>query len=129
MTQARAPRIVLVADWWWPEQIGGAERSARLVAKTLAEYADVSVLVPAWRDASYQDGSLGVVAVRRPVARRAHAGSIVRRVAEFVATWVSPRSSAGLRQRLAMLEPDVVVVTNTARTGPWLLRWIKKQRL
>ncbi|WP_406037122.1 glycosyltransferase [Micromonospora sp. NBC_00898] len=119
------PRVAVLADWWWPDEVGGAERSARAAALELARFAEVSVFVPAAADASYVDGPLTVHAVRRPFARRVHADTRARRGLEFLSAWLLPWTASRLTRRIGDLRPDAVVATNVSRTGPWLPRWVK----
>ncbi|MGW5360200.1 glycosyltransferase [Actinopolymorpha pittospori] len=121
------PRIVLTADWWWPNLVGGAEHSARDIALALADSAEVTVVVPATSSHRYPDGPLRVVAAGRRFARAHHPGSRVSRVVELLATWLNPRSGAAMCREIRAVDPDIVVVTNTARTGPWLLRFLKRR--
>ncbi|GAA4994611.1 glycosyltransferase [Actinopolymorpha pittospori] len=122
------PRIVLTADWWWPNLVGGAEHSARDIALALADAAEVTVVIPAASSHRYPDGPLRVVAAGRRFARAHHPGSRVSRVVELLTTWLNPRSGAAMRREIRAVDPDLVVVTNTARTGPWLLRFLKRRR-
>ncbi|MEU9504723.1 glycosyltransferase [Micromonospora sp. NPDC048170] len=119
------PRVAFLADWWWPEDVGGAERSARAAALELARFAEVSVFVPAAVESSYVDGPLTVHAVRRPFARRVHADTKLRRGLEFLSAWLLPWNASRLAGRIESFRPDVVVATNVSRTGPWLPRWVK----
>ncbi|WP_238006628.1 glycosyltransferase [Dactylosporangium sp. AC04546] len=119
---AQRPKIAVLADWWWPETVGGAERSARAAAMELARFATVEVFVPATEEKVYPDGPLTVHAVRRPFGRRAHADSKVRRGLEFLTAWLWPPIAGPLGRRLRAFGPDVVVATNVSRTGPWLVR-------
>lgn len=128
MTEPR-PRIAILADWWWPDEVGGAERSAQAAARDLASHADVAVFVPAAADNTYADGSLTVHAVRRPFARRQHADSRLRRGLEFLTAWLLPLVASRLTRRIQAFRPDVVVATNISRTGPWLPRWVKARGL
>ncbi|MBQ0892724.1 glycosyltransferase [Micromonospora sp. U56] len=128
MTESR-PRIAVLADWWWPDEVGGAERSAQAAARELAGFADVSVFVPSTADRTYSDGPLTVHAVRRPFARRQHADTRVRRGLEFLTAWLLPLVASRLTRRIGAFRPDVVVATNISRTGPWLPRWVKARGL
>lgn len=123
------PRIAVLADWWWPEAVGGAERSARSAALELARSAEVAVFVPASGRRVYADGPLTVHAVRRPFARRAHADSVLRRGLELVSAWTLPLVASGQIRALRAFRPDVVVATNISRTGPWLARWARSSGL
>lgn len=122
-------RIVVLADWWWPNAVGGAERSARAAALALSEFAEVSILIPARASAVYDDGPLTVHAVRRPFARRTHPDSAARRGTEFLTTWLLPSTARPLMRKMGELRPDVVVATNISRTGPWLLSYAKRREL
>lgn len=128
MTDPR-PRIAILADWWWPDEVGGAERSAQAAARELAQFAEVAVFVPATANNTYADGELTVHAVRRPFARRAHADTRVRRGLEFLTAWLLPLVASRLTRRIRAFRPDVVVATNISRTGPWLPRWVKARGL
>ncbi|GAA3775206.1 hypothetical protein GCM10022225_73860 [Plantactinospora mayteni] len=119
------PRIAVLADWWWPNLVGGAERSARSAALELARTAEVAVFVPAPADEVYSDGPLTVHAVRRPYARRVHADSALRRGLELLTAWLLPAVASRQIRALRAYRPDVVVATNVSRTGPWLLRWAR----
>ncbi|GAB3977168.1 glycosyltransferase family 4 protein [Plantactinospora veratri] len=119
------PRVAVLADWWWPNLVGGAERSARSAALELARTAEVTVFVPAPTDEVYRDGPLVVHAVRRPYARRVHADSTLRRALELLTAWLLPAVASGQIRALRAYRPDVVVATNISRTGPWLLRWAR----
>ncbi|WP_196255763.1 glycosyltransferase [Micromonospora sp. WMMD558] len=123
------PKVAVLADWWWPNDVGGAERSAREAALELARSAQVSVFVPAAVETSYTDGPLSVHAVRRPFARRVHADTRVRRGLEFISAWLVPWTASRLARRIRAFHPDVVVATNVSRTGPWLLRSVKADGL
>lgn len=125
----RRSRIAVLADWWWPETIGGAERSARSAAWELARFADVAVFVPAAVEKTYADGPLVVHAVRRAFARRAHADTAARRGAEFLTAWTLPLIARRLTRRIAAFQPDLVVAGNVSRTGPWSVRWVRSKRL
>jgi len=120
------PRIAVLADWWWPETVGGAERSARAAARELARSAEVTVFVPATTEKVYADGPLTVRAVRRPYARRMHADSAVRRGVELLTAWLLPRVALRQIRALRTYAPDVVVATNVSRTGPWLVLWARR---
>jgi glycosyltransferase involved in cell wall biosynthesis len=122
---AQTPRIAVLADWWWPETVGGAERSARAAAMELARFATVGVFVPAAREQVYTDGPLTVHAVRRPFARRAHVDSRARRGLEFLTAWLWPPVARRLARGIRAFGPDVIVATNVSRTGPWLVRHAK----
>ncbi|MEJ3745053.1 glycosyltransferase [Actinomycetes bacterium KLBMP 9797] len=128
MSKNRA-RIAVLADWWWPETIGGAERSARDAALELARSAEVAVFVPAAVETTYTDGPLTVYAVRRPFARRVHADSAARRGIEFLTAWLLPLVARRLTRRIAAFQPDVVVAGNVSRTGPWSVRWARSRGL
>ncbi|WNM40787.1 glycosyltransferase [Micromonospora halotolerans] len=128
MTEPR-PRVAVLADWWWPDEVGGAERSARAAARELAGFADVSVFVPSTTDNTYADGPLTVHAVRRPFARRQHADTRIRRGLEFLTAWLLPLVAFRLTRRIRTFRPDVVVATNISRTGPWLPRWVRARGL
>jgi len=119
------PRIAVVADWWWPDSVGGAERSSRAVALELARTAEVAVFVPSTVDRTYPDGPLAVHAVRRPFARRVHADSVPRRGVEFLTAWLLPPVVRRLVRRIRAFGPDVVVAHNVSRTGPWLVRAVR----
>ncbi|MGI5150292.1 glycosyltransferase family 4 protein [Plantactinospora sp. CA-294935] len=119
------PRIAVLADWWWPNLVGGAERSSRSAALELARTAEVAVFVPAPADQVYPDGPLTVHAVRRPYARRVHADSALRRGLELLTAWLLPTVASRQIRALRAYRPDVVVATNISRTGPWLLRWAR----
>ena len=121
MTGTR-PRIAILADWWWPDTVGGAERSSRTAAMRLAEFGTVRVFVPATRDREYPDGPLTVHAVRRPFARRTHPDTVARRGLEFLSAWLLPPVAWRLGRALRRFDPDVTVATNISRTGPWLVR-------
>lgn len=123
------PRVVILADWWWPQEVGGAERSARSAARELARFAEVTVVVPAAAPSTYADGPLTVHAVRRPFARRVHDDTRVRRGLEFLTGWTLPWVASGLTRRLRAVRPDVVVAGNISRTGPWLPRWVGRRGL
>jgi glycosyltransferase involved in cell wall biosynthesis len=125
----QVPRIAVLADWWWPETVGGAERSARGAALRLADSAEVAVFVPAAVEKFYRDGPLAVHAVRRPFARRVHADSALRRGLEFLTAWLLPLVAWRVAARIRDFGPDLVVATNVSRTGPWLIRWAKRQRV
>ncbi|WP_341719332.1 glycosyltransferase [Micromonospora sp. FIMYZ51] len=125
----RMPRVAVVADWWWPEDVGGAERSGREATMELARFAEVAIFVPAAVERSYSDGSLSVHAVRRPLARRVHADTRFRRGLEFLSAWLLPWSAARLVRRVHDFRPDVVVAANISRTGPWLPRWARARGL
>ncbi|MFG2039366.1 glycosyltransferase [Dactylosporangium sp. NPDC048998] len=116
------PKIAVLADWWWPETVGGAERSARAAAMELSRFARVEIFVPAAQEREYTDGPLTVHAVRRPFARRAHVDSKARRGMEFLTAWLWPPVARRLARRIRAFGPDVVVATNVSRTGPWLVR-------
>jgi glycosyltransferase involved in cell wall biosynthesis len=122
------PRVAVLADWWWPDTVGGAERSARSAAMELAEFATVGVFVPAVHDKVYADGPLTVHALRRPFARRAHADSVARRGIEFLTAWLLPPVAWHLASGVRGFDPDVTVATNVSRTGPWLVRRAKAGR-
>ena len=122
----QTPRIAVLADWWWPETVGGAERSARAAAMELARFATVTVFVPAVREQVYADGPLTVHAVRRPFARRAHVDSKVRHGMEFLTAWLWPLVARRLARSIRVFAPDVIVATNVSRTGPWLVRHAKR---
>ncbi|MCW6008916.1 glycosyltransferase [Micromonospora sp. CPCC 205371] len=126
---ARRPRIAVLADWWWPETVGGAERSARSAALDLARSADVAVFVPAAVEKTYADGPLTIHAVRRPFARRAHADTAARRGVEFLTAWLLPLVARRLTRRIASFQPDIVVAGNVSRMGPWSVRWVRSKRL
>ncbi|MFE9653367.1 glycosyltransferase [Micromonospora sp. NPDC006431] len=128
MTEPR-PRVAILADWWWPDEVGGAERSARAATRELADFAEVAVFVPATVDNTYADGPLTVHAVRRPFARRQHADTRIRRGLELLTAWLLPLVASRLTRRIGAFRPDVVVATNISRTGPWLPRWVKAHRL
>jgi glycosyltransferase involved in cell wall biosynthesis len=119
------PRVAILADWWWPESVGGAEHADRATARALAREAEVAVFVPAVRGKVYQDGPLTVYAVRRPFARRVHADTRARRGIEFLTAWLLPATAWRLRRHIRRFNPDVAVATNVSRTGPWLLRAIR----
>lgn len=119
------PRVAVLADWWWPEEVGGAERSARAVAWELARSAEVAVFVPSATEKVYADGPLTVHAVRRPYARRVHADSAARRGLELLTAWLLPLVASRQIRTLRAYRPDVVVATNVSRTGPWLVRWAR----
>ncbi|GIJ40809.1 glycosyltransferase [Micromonospora andamanensis] len=123
------PRIAVLADWWWPEDVGGAERTAREAALELARFAEVAVFVPAASETTYEDGPLVVHAVRRLLARRMHADTRVRRGLEFLSAWLLPWNAARLVRRIAAFQPDLVIATNISRTGPWLPRWARARGL
>jgi glycosyltransferase involved in cell wall biosynthesis len=125
MTSTIRPRIAILADWWWPETVGGAERSARTAALEIANWAEVAVFVPAAVEKVYRDGPLTVHAVRRPWARRQHAESALRHGMEFLTAWLVPLVSRRLARRLREFQPEVTVATNVSRTGPWLIRSVK----
>lgn len=126
---AATPRVAVLADWWWPDEVGGAERSARAAALELARFAEVAVFVPATAEATYADGPLTVHAVRRPFARRVHADTRARRGLEFLTAWLLPWSASRLTRRIGEFAPDAVVATNVSRTGPWLPRWVRARGL
>jgi len=118
-------RIAVLADWWWPNTVGGAERSARSAAMALAESAEVAVFVPEVADRVYADGPLTVHAVRRPFARRRHGDSVLRRGLELATAWSLPLVASAQIRAIRSFDPDVVVATNISRTGPWLVRWVR----
>jgi len=122
------PRIAILADWWWPDIVGGAELSGRACALELARSAEVAVFVPAAVEKTYQDGPLKVYAVRRAFARRTHAESFVRHGLEFVTSWLLPPVTWRLARSLRAFDPDVTIAANISRTGPWLLRRVKASR-
>lgn len=128
MTTPR-PRIAVLADWWWPQTVGGAERSARAVAHHLSRFAEVTVFVPATRDEVYRDEALTVCPTRRPFARRRHADTRLRRGLEFLSAWLLPPVATPLIRRLTAYQPDLVIAHNISRTGPWLVRWVRARRL
>lgn len=119
------PRVAVLADWWWPDLVGGAEQTARSVADTLALSADVSVFVPAAVEQTYRDGPITVHAVHRPFARPAHVSSVLRHGLEFLTAWTVPAVAARLARQVGAFEPDVVVAHNLSRTGPWLVRQMR----
>ncbi|MEU4240727.1 glycosyltransferase [Actinoplanes sp. NPDC026619] len=119
------PRIAVLADWWWPDSVGGAERTARSVSQKLAESADVAVFVPGAVEKTYQDGPVTIHSVHRPFARRVHAGSRVRHALEFLTAWTVPGVASRLAQQVRDFGPDIVVAHNMARTGPWLIRQVR----
>lgn len=127
MSQERRPRVVVIADWWWPNLVGGAELSARDIARTLALSSDVTVIVPSANPTNYKDGPLTVVAARKRFARRQHPDSLLRRVVELVTTWLNPWSASSIVREIQTIEPDAIVVTNTSRTGPWVLRSLRRR--
>jgi glycosyltransferase involved in cell wall biosynthesis len=122
---AGRPRIAVLADWWWPDSVGGAEQSARAVAQKLAGKYEVSVFIPAAVEATYRDGAITVHAVHRPFARTAHAGSRVRQGLEFLTAWAVPPVAARLAGRVREFGPTVIVAHNLSRTGPWLIRQVR----
>jgi glycosyltransferase involved in cell wall biosynthesis len=122
------PRIAILADWWWPDTVGGAELSARSAALELARFAQVAIFVPAAVQKVYADGPLTVHALRRPFARRVHAESVVRHGMEFLTAWLLPPVTWRLSAAIRDFDPDVTVATNVSRTGPWLLRRAKASR-
>lgn len=123
------PKIAVLADWWWPDTVGGAERSSRSAAMGLAQFADVSIYVPAAVDRVYTDGPLTVHAVRRPFARRVHSDSASRRALELLTAWLLPMIVWRLTRRIREFGPDVVFAANISRTGPWLIRWVRANGL
>jgi glycosyltransferase involved in cell wall biosynthesis len=125
---AERPRVAVLMDWWWPDSVGGAERSARSVARALADSAEVAVFVPAAVERTYQDGPITVHAVHRPFARAAHAGSRVRQGLELLTAWTMPAVAGRLARQIRDFGPDVVVAHNVSRTGPWLVRQVRTGR-
>src|SRR2546423_851676 len=126
---AGRPVVAVLADWWWPEVVGGAERSAREAAKNVARFADVAVFIPGTVAGSYADGPLTVHAVPRPLARRRHGATAAGRGLEFLSAWLLPAVAGRLIREVQRYRPDVVVAHNVSRTGPWLLRAVKRRGL
>lgn len=128
MSGTSRPRAVVVADWWWPNLVGGAEHCARDIAHALSRSYDVTVVVPSADPRRYRDGPVEVVAARKLFARRRHPDSLRRRRIELVTTWLNPWSAGGVVRAIETAAPDVTVVTNTSRTGPWVLRALRQRR-
>lgn len=122
------PRVAVLADWWWPDSVGGAEQTARSVAQTLAQTHEVAVFVPAAVEKTYRDERLTVHAVHRPFARPAHAGSRIRQALEFLTAWTVPAVAARLARQIRDFGPDIIVAHNVSRTGPWLVRQVRTGR-
>src|SRR5690242_2320988 len=106
-------RICVVADWWYPDLPGGAERTARDVAHHLAAAgADLFVLRPGVRDRSYLDGAVTVRQVRTLTLRARYEASLALRAFELARSWLTPYGSRRMAVEIARLEPDVLIVTN-----------------
>jgi glycosyltransferase involved in cell wall biosynthesis len=125
----RKIRIAVLADWWWPDIPGGAERSARDVTARLSTFAEVTVFVPGTTERPYHDGAVRIQPVRRILGRRTYADGVVRQGMEFASAWLLPFIATRMARRVEAYAPDVVVAHNVSRTGPWLLRWVKGQGL
>lgn len=110
-------RVALVADWWWPEVVGGAERSAREAALTLAGRGhDVVVLVPGEGDGVRRDG---------PVRVRSVQLGVVESTSAIVTAARGRRLAAAMLDGLREEAPDAVLLFNTWRLGLTPIRAVR----
>jgi glycosyltransferase involved in cell wall biosynthesis len=126
VTVAATPRVAFINDWWAPDLVGGAERSAAECADHAARNGfEVVAFVPAHHDATDWQDRVLVRRVARFGARRSPHGS--RRVhgVEFLMTWLNPQSARRLARQVAAFRPDVVSVHNVQRIHPSLFRALR----
>lgn len=115
-------RIAIYNDWWDPDFVGGAERSAKSVFESLTNfYPHVEVFVPTsllkFTETSYEF----LHEVKTLSFRRRPKTSIFIKLIEKIRVYFDPFSPFLVAKAIKKFAPDVLVLHQLDRVGPYLL--------
>jgi glycosyltransferase involved in cell wall biosynthesis len=114
-------RLAVVNDWWQPDLVGGAERSALATAIDLRAWNDICIFVPSSESSWDEVNGIAVCRARIPMARSHPRSHWLMRMRENVAGLAWPSRSRPLIHAIKRFRPDVVLVHNSNRLGPRFL--------
>ncbi|CAB4956309.1 unannotated protein [freshwater metagenome] len=110
-------KIAAIADWWWPDTVGGAELTARQTLKTLADSGHEVVVFTPGPTSSTLDDSVRVERIFCRTPRQTYQASGAVKSADLLVAWLAPRQRSPLLDAVVEFGPEVIVLHNVARFG------------
>jgi glycosyltransferase involved in cell wall biosynthesis len=121
-------KIHVFSDWWSPYFIGGAEKSAQLVARRLVSDGHQVQVFTLRNNSKYSDFALGIRTIPNLAVRRSPYANYLIRILDKIRIYLDFITPLFFVKELLESDPDVIILHQVERIGSRGLKKLVKRK-